>query len=332
MNLSELDQWLAQRNLGGHWSRHSDQGSIQPFLWKWSDIYQGLMWANELVPMEKTGRRTITLKNPGLKAGMTHTIHMSVQCVLPGEIATAHRHNFSAIRFILKGSPKAYTVVEGEQLPMQEGDFLTTPNWSWHDHYNGSDEPAYWLDGLDVRLSGIGARLYEDYQQEQQPVERPPNYSALLYGHVRPTWLKSEHATPPFLYPWAETRVTLEALKESAGDPHDGIRLTYTHPVHGGPTLPSFSCEVQLLRPGEKTHSHRHNCNVIYQAFRGAGTTPVGNQILEWHHGDIFVVPAWHWHNHENRSDNDSILFSMTDAPTFQAIGQYREETAAPNK
>jgi gentisate 1,2-dioxygenase len=79
MNLSELDQWLAERSLGGHWNRHGDQGAIQPYLWKWSDIYQGLMWANELVPMEKTGRRTITLKNPGLKTGMTHTIHMSIQ-------------------------------------------------------------------------------------------------------------------------------------------------------------------------------------------------------------------------------------------------------------
>ena len=329
MNLSELDQWLAERNLGGHWNRHSDTGVIRPFLWRWSDIFQGLMWANELVPMQKTGRRTITLKNPGLKVGMTHTIHMSVQCVLPGEIASAHRHNFSAIRFILKGSPKAYTVVEGEQLPMQEGDFLTTPNWTWHDHYNGADEPVYWLDGLDVRLSGIGARLYEEYSQDQQPVERPQNYSAKIFGHVRPTWIKIEHSTPPFLYPWAETIATLEALKESEGDPHDGILLRYTHPVHGGPTLPTFSCEVQLLRPGEKTKTHRHNSNTIYQVFRGAGVTPVEKESLEWNQGDIFVVPGWHWHNHENRSERDSILFSMTDAPTFSALGLYREESAA---
>jgi 1-hydroxy-2-naphthoate dioxygenase len=326
MNLKELEDWLAERNLGGHWNRRAEQGAIQPFLWKWSEIYQGLMWANELVPMEKTGRRTITLKNPGLKAGMTHTIHMSVQCVLPGEIATAHRHNFSAIRFILKGSPKAFTVVEGERLPMQEGDFMTTPNWTWHDHYNGSDEPVYWLDGLDVRLTGIGARLYEEYPREQQPVERPKNYSQRLFGHVRPTWIKIDHPTPPFLYRWDETFATLEALKDSAGDPYDAIRLQYAHPVDRGPTLPTFSCEVLLLRPGEKTQTHRHNSNTIYQVFRGAGLTQVEKQGLAWDLGDIFVVPAWHWHNHENRSAADSILFSMTDAPTFAALGLYREE------
>ena len=160
------------------------------------------MWANELVPMEKTGRRTITLKNPGLKVGMTQTIHMSVQCVLPEEIASAHRHNFSAIRFILKGSMKAYTVVEGEQLPMLEGDFLTTPHWTWHDHYNGSDAPVYWLDGLDVRLTGIGARMYEDYPQRAAArVERPKNYSAKIFGHARPSWLKADFPAPalPFI-------------------------------------------------------------------------------------------------------------------------------------
>jgi gentisate 1,2-dioxygenase len=191
MNLDDLDHWLAQRNLGGHWNRAAPEGAMRPFLWKWSDIYQGLMWANDLVPMEKTGRRTITLKNPALKSGMTPTIHMSVQSVLPGEVATAHRHNFSAMRFILNGSPKAFTVVEGERIPMEKGDFLTTPNWTWHDHYNGSDEPVYWLDGLDVRLTGIGARLYEDYSRDQQPVERPANYTATILGHARPNWMKA---------------------------------------------------------------------------------------------------------------------------------------------
>jgi gentisate 1,2-dioxygenase len=260
---------------------------------------------------------------------MTPTIHMSVQCVLPGEIASAHRHNFSAIRFILKGSPKAYTVVEGEQLPMQEGDFLTTPHWTWHDHYNGSEEPVYWLDGLDVRLTGIGARMYEDYSQDQQPIERPKNFSARLFGHARPTWLKSDFETPPFLYPWQETSATLEALRGSSGDPYDGIHLRYVHPVHGGATLPTFSCEVQLLDRGLKTKTHRHNSNVIYQVFRGAGATVVGSQTLQWNQGDIFVVPAWHWHGHENRAEDDSILFSMTDAPTFTALGLYREEHAS---
>jgi gentisate 1,2-dioxygenase len=67
---------------------------------------------------------------------------------------------------------------------------------------------------------------------------------------------------------------------------------------------------------------------VIYHVFRGSGATFVDSQALEWNRGDIFVVPAWHWHRHENRAEGDAILFSMTDAPTFIALGLYREERA----
>ncbi len=91
------------------------------------------------------------MRNPGLAAGMTNTVHISVQLVKPGEVAAAHRHTAAAIRFIVKGTPNAYTIVEGERFPMFEGDFITTPNWTWHDHFNGSNEPVMWLDGLDVQ-------------------------------------------------------------------------------------------------------------------------------------------------------------------------------------
>jgi gentisate 1,2-dioxygenase len=32
---------------------------------------------------------------------------------------------------------------------MHEGDFIITPPWAWHDHGNPSNEPIFWLDGLD---------------------------------------------------------------------------------------------------------------------------------------------------------------------------------------
>jgi gentisate 1,2-dioxygenase len=58
--------------------------------------------------------------------------------------------------------------------------------------------------------------------------------------------------------------------------------------------------------------------------YRGSGATVVETQTLAWQQGDIFVAPAWH--RHENHSEQDAILFSMTDAPTFVALGLYREE------
>lgn len=328
MQLPDLEGWLAEKNLRGHWQAESGRDEFKPYLWKWADIYKGLMLATELVPMDKTARRTIQLKNPSLGNRMTNTIHLSVQCVMPGEIAKAHRHTAAAIRFVIKASPGTFTVVEGEPAPMGEGDLITTPSWTWHDHYNSSSEPTIWLDGLDVRLVSVAKSFLENYPQDQQPRERPASFSSKMFGYAKPAWIKSEHVTPPFRYAWEETYSTLSALRESEGDPFNGVLLTYKHPLDGGPTLPTFACEVQLLRPREKTKSHRHNSTTVYHACRGEGVTVVDEARLEWAQGDIFVVPPWSRHQHETRQNQDAILFSITDWPAMVALGIYREETA----
>jgi gentisate 1,2-dioxygenase len=81
-----------------------------------------------------------------------------------------------------------------------------------------------------------------------------------------------------------------------------------------------------MLRPGEKTKSHRHTSSAIYHAFRGSGCTTVGKKRLEWSRGDCFTVPLWSWHWHENNQREEAILFSITDRPAKEALGLYREE------
>ena len=174
MDLEGLNHWLAERNLKGHWDHQPWSQTVRTHLWKGKDIFEGLNQAGELITTGEAGRRTIQMRNPGLSAGMTNTIHISVQLVNPGEVAAAHRHTAAAIRFILKGNPKAYTVVQGERLPMSEGDLLTTPNWTWHDHFNGGDEPIIWLDGLDIRLVGtFGAMIQENFKKSSSPLKSP---------------------------------------------------------------------------------------------------------------------------------------------------------------
>ena len=163
-------------------------------------------------------------------------------------------------------------------------------------------------------------------KKDQQPIERPDNFSSKIFGHARPTWIKSSFQAPPYRYPWEETNASLQALKESAGDPFDGVLLEYSNPHTGGPTLPTFSCRVQLLRPKEKTRSHRHTSTTVYYGFRGNGLTKVSANNFVWEKGDIFVVPSWQWHSHENPSSEDAILFSITDQPSTEALGLYREE------
>ena len=326
--IDELNTWLNEHHLAGLWAGAAAGRPLSPFLWKWSDIQEGVSMATRLVPIDSGGRRTINVRHPNYPDRMSNTVHMSVQCVLPGETATVHRHNVAAIRFIIKGSPKAFTVVEGEPMPMETGDLITTPGWTWHDHHNEGDEPVVWLDGLDVRFVGAWKMLWQEGETRQQAVERPAGFSQSVMGHARPLAMKAEPSTPPFRYPWAETAQTLGAVRggEMEPDPYNGIRLSYAHPVNGGPTLPTFSCELQLLTPHLKTRAHRHMSTTIYHVFRGSGASQVGEERLEWSQGDIFLVPPWAPHQHENLAGEDAILFAMDDWPVLTALNLYREE------
>src|SRR5262249_23246074 len=113
------------------------------------------------------------------------TLHFSFSIVNPGEVARAHRHNMAAIRFVVQGK-SAYTIVEGERFFMEEGDLILTPNWTWHDHHNGSDKPIIWLDGLDGPLiQSLNVLFFEMYGRESQPVTKTDGESLHHFGFAR---------------------------------------------------------------------------------------------------------------------------------------------------
>ena len=114
MQLSDLEQWLTERNLKPNWAREEQPGlriKSKPHLWKWSDIYEGLEMAYELAPMDDAIRRTIGLKTPGVEGSITHSLSLGIQLIKPGELARTHRHVMTATRFIAKGSMSAFTAV-----------------------------------------------------------------------------------------------------------------------------------------------------------------------------------------------------------------------------
>jgi gentisate 1,2-dioxygenase len=149
-------------------------------------------------------------------------------------------------------------------------------------------------------------------------------------GALRPSWVRSHSIQPPaFCYKWDDTENALSKVGEQPGDPYDGITLEYANPLNGGPTLPTMSCHIQMLRSGEKTKAHRHTSCGIYHVYRGSGVTFIDDQCYEWGQGDSFVIPHWRFHRHENASKEEAILFVMTDKPLMEAIGHYREDTKA---
>ena len=102
----------------------------------------------------------------------------------PGEVARAHRqHGGDSFRRAGEG---AYTAVDGEKFPMEEGDLILTPNWTWHDHHNESEDPIIWLDGLDGPLiQSLNVLFFEDYEKDEQPITRQTGESLQPSGFTR---------------------------------------------------------------------------------------------------------------------------------------------------
>ena len=66
-------------------------------------------------------------------AQTSKTLAATIQVLLPGETRAPHRHTMNALRFVLEGSG-AITMVDGKPCPMEEGDLILTPAWTWHEH------------------------------------------------------------------------------------------------------------------------------------------------------------------------------------------------------
>lgn len=332
-DLKAFEEELKKKHFRGYWQAvqgdvyREPKPTFDPFLWKGRDLYGAISKAGETVGLETSFRRVIQLTHPSLQGSTIPTLTLNLQMLKPGEHAGAHRHMAGAIRFITRGRG-ARLIVEGESFEIGAGDFATTPNWTWHDHINESDQTLMWLDVLDsplVRLLQVD--FHEPYHEPHQRVTKAEGTSASELSPVRPSWVQTDSIQPPaYLYRWEDTEKVLKVVGERPGDPYDGIYLRYSNPATGGATLPTFSCAIQMLRPGEKTASHRHTCSAIYHVYRGAGTSVVGDERLDWEEGDSFIAPLWSYHHHENSHAEPAILFVMNDRPLMEALGFYREE------
>jgi len=330
MNIEELDRELERNHLSGFWrTRVPSHTAEAPYLWKWETLLDGLLKASETIGIEQAERRAIRVINPHLGAKSTsHTLQVTFSIVNPGEVARAHRHNMAAIRFVVQGRG-AYTAVAGEKFYMEEGDLILTPNWTWHEHHNESQDPIIWLDGLDGPLiQSLNILFFEEAENPEQPITKKTGASVSRMGFARTAKKDQTHLRGvPFRYPWKDTYAALKAMTEEDRDPYDGTLLRYINPATGGYTYPTLSCEVQLLKAREITRAHRHTSTAIYHVFKGQGRTQVGEVYLEWKKGDTFVVPLWQWHRHESAAD-EAVLFSLSDRPVLESLQLYREEAA----
>jgi gentisate 1,2-dioxygenase len=108
--------------------------------------------------------------------------------------------------------------------------------------------------------------------------------------------------------------------------------MSYVNPVTGGPVMQTIGASMQLLRPGERTRSHRHTGSFVYQVAKGKGCSVIDGKRFDWEERDIFCVPSWAWHEHANASESDdACLFTFNDLPVMHALGLWREEAFGDN-
>jgi len=306
------------------------KSNCRPHAWQFSAVREAMLEAGRLVTAKEAERRVLVLENPGLRgqSRITTSLFAGIQMVLPGEVAPAHRHSQSALRFVLEGEG-AYTAVDGERTIMREGDFVITPSLTWHDHGNDSDRPMFWLDGLDIPLvQALDASFAEPLNTDEQPISRPIGDSPARYGNnLLPIDHKRRGTTSPiFNYPYDRTRSSLEALKKSGdADACHGFKMRYVNPETGDHAMPTIGAFIQLLPKGFSTSRYRSTDATVFAVVEGKGRSKIGDDtVLEWGRRDIFVVPSWRPLIHE--ADEEAVLFSFSDRPVQEKLGLFRED------
>jgi gentisate 1,2-dioxygenase len=300
---------LEGEELGALWNVANEiepwypQPKSVPTLWAWKTVEGYVRKAATLVSAEKAARRVVMLVNPGRKewSAASGLLYTGVQVMNPGESASAHRHQASALRFVM-GGKGAYTIVDGERLELGARDFVLTPNGTWHEHGVDADgTQCVWQDGLDIPLmNSLDANFYEVHPKTRQT---PAPLS-------RENW--SKPYSPVFLYKWDDAYKAVKKEKVHH----------YTNPLTGGPVMPTMGAKLELVK---ETKPIRHTGSQIFQVAAGRGWSDVGGQRFEWEEKDIFCVPSWAKYQHG--AHGEAVLFSFNDLPAMKALSLYREET-----
>jgi gentisate 1,2-dioxygenase len=299
-----------------------------PHRWAYADVRPYVLESATQISAKEAERRVLILENPALAGSsqVTQTLYAGLQLIMPGEVAPAHRHTQSALRFIVEGAG-AYTAVEGEKTLMQPGDFVITPSWTWHHHGNDSDAPMVWLDGLDIPITHFfGSTFRQDHEADEAAITRPAGDALARYGSgLLPVgWKAGSLNSPVFNYPYTRTREALHALGAAgAPDVHLGHLMRYVNPADGGWAMPTIAAMIRLLPRGFATQPYRSSDSVVLVGVEGEGELRIGEQRFPIAPHDVLVVPGWLAYTLHAASD--LVLFSYSDRVAQEKLGLWRE-------
>jgi gentisate 1,2-dioxygenase len=84
----------------------------------------------------------------------TTTFELFRQVIPAGQSSDMQRHHHETVHFVISGS--GHSEIEDETVNWADGDFIYTPVWTWHRHYNDSAEvPVHFLTIENSRLLGL---------------------------------------------------------------------------------------------------------------------------------------------------------------------------------
>ncbi|WP_029041601.1 cupin domain-containing protein [Cucumibacter marinus] len=335
MTTEDFNNSLAAADVSPLWNvmanlvTETPRPAARPHLWRYADMRPLLVAAGEAITAEQAERRVLILENPGIPGGhrTTDSLYAGLQLVLPGEVAPAHRHTQSAMRFVFE-SEGAWTAVDGDKVVMHPFDLVLTPNWRWHEH-GGEGAPAIWLDGLDIPIiSHFSAGFAEREGNAPAPDSVPPGISAARWGSnlkpIHPVGVKSDH--PLFHYPFAQWRQALTA-HAGASDPdtHCGHVMEFVNPVTGGAVMSTLSAFAHHLPAGMKTRPYRQSAGAVFTLVEGSATLTIDGTAYALEPRDVIAVPSWAALEIHAGSE-PAVLFSYSDRTCHEKLGLWREQ------
>lgn len=330
--LDKLSRDISEKNMMPLWERAAAMrpgSNCVPMRWRYTDVRPELIRASTLITKKQAERRVLVMENPALRGTtyVTDTLYAGLQIILPGEIAPSHRHTPNALRFIVEGEG-AYTAVDGEQLTMNPGDFIVTPNWAWHDHGNLGTDPVVWLDGLDTPFTKfLGTTFREDMPTERQNLFRQEGDSFAAFGsNMLPLDYQPSNPQSPVLhYPYTRTRAALAHLSRTTGPhPAHATKLRYANPATGKHPFSTMAVFMQLLPKGFIGKPYRSTEGTVFCVVEGSGMLVADNDTFDITTHDVAVAPSWTPYHFEALTE--MVIFSYSDRAGQEALGFWQEQ------
>lgn len=316
--------WPMMRNVLPHGKPNPQTKSG---YWNFDKLRPLLMRAGELTPVEKAERRVLVLCDPGRGNGAmqaTSSIYLGMQLLLPGETAPAHVHTPSAVRIVVEGEG-GYTVVDGEKLPMKEGDLVLTPGGEWHDHGHEGSEPVIWLDALDLPLFVYLEGSYAEEGPLQAQRNRPDASDVeYLASGLAPSRSRAKARRYPMMrYPWDRTKAALEEMLKYAGD--DIAELDYVNPETGEDVLPTMGFTAMLIPAGKADTPPLRSSSAAFHVISGTGRARIDGEVHRFGPKDTFSAPPFAEIDIE--ADQDAYIIRVHDRPLQDKLRYYEERT-----